>query len=69
MKKVYKIITDRIISLLKKGTVPWHQTWKDPQSGNFFPKNFVTKREYRGFLNIFIDFQTSKVTWRESAER
>jgi len=53
MQKVYKIITDRIISLLKKGTVPWHQTWKNPQEANPFPKNFVTQKEYRG-INVFI---------------
>jgi len=53
MQKVYKIITDRIISLLKKGTIPWHQTWKNPQAANPFPKNFITKKEYRG-INVFI---------------
>jgi len=53
MEKVYKIITDRIISLLKKGTVPWHQTWKDPQEANPFPQNFLSKKRYRG-INVFI---------------
>jgi len=54
---VYEIVTNRIIRQLEKGVVPWHKPWA---SGGV-PKNFVTKKEYRGVnclllhLNDFIE--------------
>ena len=54
MKSVYEIITDRIIAELEKETVPWKKKWK--ASG--FPKNLVSKREYRG-VNTMILSMTS----------
>lgn len=45
--KVYGIVTDKIISLLEKGTIPWEQKWNTQ-----LPQNFVTKIPYRGF-NLF----------------
>ena len=51
MKKInaYQVITDRIIGLLKSGTVPWHKPWK----GGGPVKNLVSKRAYRG-INQFL---------------
>ena len=51
MKKTnaYQVITDRIIGLLKAGTVPWHKPWK----GGGPVKNLVSKRAYRG-INQFL---------------
>jgi len=46
---VYRIITDRIISLLDKGTIPWRKTWKGDQA----PKNLVTNKCYRG-VNVWL---------------
>jgi antirestriction protein ArdC len=46
MKKTdaYQVITDRILSLLEAGTVPWHK----PRNGDVgMPKNLVTGKEYR----------------------
>lgn len=45
---VYEIITQQIIEKLKQGDVPWHRPWTGE-----FPKNLVTKKEYRG-INIFL---------------
>lgn len=45
---VYGVITERIISLLESGTVPWRKPWV---SGG--AKNLVSGREYRG-INSFI---------------
>lgn len=50
MASVYEIITQRIIELLKKGTVPWHKPWKGSSQ---IPKNLVSGREYRG-VNVFV---------------
>lgn len=47
---VYDQITERIIALLEKGTVPWRKPW-NAQSG--FPRNLVSKKPYRG-VNVFL---------------
>lgn len=41
---VYELVTNRIISELENGVVPWRKPWV---SGGL-PKNFVTKKAYRG---------------------
>lgn len=47
---VYQIVTDRIIALLERGTVPWRKCW---QGGSGMPRNLVSKKEYRG-VNVFL---------------
>ena len=47
---VYEQITDRIITMLENGTVPWRKPW-NVQTG--LPRNFVTKKAYRG-INTFL---------------
>lgn len=46
---VYEIITEQIIDRLEKGDIPWHQPW----IGAGYPKNLVSKKDYRG-INIFL---------------
>ncbi len=46
----YERITERIISLLEQGTVPWHKPW---QVKTGLPRNFVTQKPYRG-INVFL---------------
>ena len=46
----YDVITQRIISLLEQGTVPWQKPWK-AKTG--LPRNFITKKPYRG-VNTFL---------------
>lgn len=48
--QVYERITERIITLLQEGTVPWHKAWKT-QTG--LPRNFVSQKPYRG-INVFL---------------
>ena len=48
--QVYNSITNRIISLLEQGTVPWHKPWKVTTS---WPRNYVTRKPYRG-VNVFL---------------
>ena len=50
MTNAYQVITNRIISALEKGTVPWHRPWKGPQE---HPRNLVSERKYRG-INAFV---------------
>lgn len=47
---VYQVITDRVITLLEQGTVPWHKPW---QGGQTMPQNIVSRRPYRG-VNVFL---------------
>jgi antirestriction protein ArdC len=47
---VYQIITDRIISMLEEGKIPWQKPWKSEANA---PKNLVSKKPYRG-LNVFV---------------
>lgn len=60
---VYQIVTDRIIALLEKGTIPWQKPWRD--SG--MPMNLITKRPYRGinfWLLLSLDYaQNLFLTW------
>lgn len=51
-RDIYQEITDRILKLLDKGTVPW----KNPirrGNGNGWPKNLDSKNPYRG-INVFL---------------
>src|ERR1700744_2964180 len=48
--KSYDRITERIVSLLKQGTVPWHKPW---QVATGLPRNLVTQKPYRG-INVFL---------------
>lgn len=50
MYDVYNIITNRIIDLLEKGTVPWQRPWGGPKQ---HPKNLSSGRPYRG-INVFM---------------
>ncbi len=43
-------MTDRIVSLLESGTIPWQRPWK---GGNQVPQNFITRKTYRG-INCFL---------------
>ena len=47
---VYEQITERIITLLAQGTVPWQKPWK-ARTG--LPRNFVSQKPYRG-INVFL---------------
>jgi len=47
---VYEQVTQRIIALLERGTVPWQKPWKIKTG---MPRNLVTKHPYRG-INIVL---------------
>ena len=49
---VYRIITERIVSQLETGTVPWHRPWKSGGAGGA-PRNLESGRAYRG-VNVFM---------------
>lgn len=49
---IYEIVTERIITLLEQGIVPWHKPWTGGSS-KALPMNFTSKRKYRG-INTFL---------------
>jgi antirestriction protein ArdC len=46
---VYGIVTEKIISLLENGIVPWRRPW----TSTGLPHNLVSKKPYRG-VNVFL---------------
>jgi len=51
-QQVYDIVTDRILTLLRQGVVPWKRPWKSAGS-SALPLNLVSGRAYRG-INVFL---------------
>ena len=64
-KDVYALVTDRIIELLKVGTIPWQKPWTDAG----LPRNIISKRPYRGInimlLNALGYEQNLFLTWKQ----
>jgi antirestriction protein ArdC len=54
---VYDQITDRIISMLEKGTVPWQKPWKVSTG---LPRNLVSGKPYRGMNIFWLTFRQAK---------
>ena len=51
---VYEMVTNQIIQKLEMGVVPWvHYLKAGEPKGYQLPKNFVTRRPYRG-INLFL---------------
>jgi antirestriction protein ArdC len=46
---VYEIVTEKIITLLESGVVPWRRPW----TSTGIPRNLVSKRPYKG-VNYFL---------------
>jgi len=46
----YEVITDRMLTLLEQGTVPWHRPWA---SATGMPRNLFSQRAYRG-INVWL---------------
>ena len=46
----YQVITDRVITLLGQGIIPWQKPWS---TGDAMPRNLVSQKPYRG-VNVFL---------------
>ncbi len=49
---IYEMVTERIVSLLESGVVPWRKPWSGSRSVEL-PMNYVSSKEYRG-VNTFL---------------
>jgi antirestriction protein ArdC len=50
-RKAYEQITERVLALLKTGTVPWHKPWSGGAAA--MPRNLMRGRPYRG-INLWL---------------
>lgn len=73
---IYQAVTDRILELLDKGTVPWRHPVSGA-GGDGFPKNLASGKPYRG-INVFLLACTAMtqgygssywLTYRQAKER
>ena len=48
---IYSTITNRIITQLEQGTIPWQKPWRGGRAGA--PKNLDSQKEYRG-INVLL---------------
>jgi len=46
--KVYDYVSEKIVAMLDKGTIPWRKPWT-----GLMPQNYVSHKEYRG-MNLFL---------------
>lgn len=53
MNKVYQIVTDRIVAQMDKGIIPWKQPWAVSGDEWNSPRNWITKKAYRG-INVML---------------
>lgn len=55
----YQLLTDKIISKLEAGEIPWKKPWKSVQFG--YPKNMVSNKVYKGanFFNALFEDRES----------
>ncbi|MGX5188165.1 ArdC family protein [Streptomyces avermitilis] len=49
-KKIYEMVTERIIQMLKAGVIPWRKPWV-----NNAAVNWVTQKPYRGINTMLLD--------------
>lgn len=55
MPSIYEVVTDRIITTLEAGVIPWRQEWKTSGKKTGLPYNLVTGKPYRG-INVWTLF-------------
>ena len=59
---VYQIVTDRIISQLKEGTIPWKKSWLSVREGAF---NRVNKKPYSILNQLLLSHQGEYASYKQ----
>jgi len=57
-RDIYQEVTDRIIEILDRGTVPWHNPIRSTGGGDGWPKNLDSGKRYRGINVFLLSFQS-----------
>lgn len=63
MANVYNYVTDRIISELEKGNIPWCKNWKGQKA-----INYLTRKEYKGINLLLLPFPGEYMTFKQVGE-
>lgn len=61
-KSVYEMVTDRIISQLEQGVIPWEKPWTGIKSGAF---NRVSKKSYSLLNQMILKFGGEYATFKQ----
>lgn len=62
--EVYEKITERIVTALEAGTIPWKKGW----SGNEAPINYVSRKPYRGINRLMCDKPGEWLTFKQAKD-
>lgn len=62
MNKVYQMVTDKIISELEKGVVPWRKPWKTEAS-----INYLSRKPYKGINRLLLSRSGEYLTFKQMA--
>lgn len=61
---VYRYVTDRIISELQKGNIPWRKPWKGRKA-----INYVSRKEYQGINLLLLPYPGEYLTFKQIQEK
>jgi len=65
---VYKIVTDKIITMLEQGEIPWQKSWI-----GVAPTNLISKNPYRGINSLLLGCQDYSnpywLTYKQSMDK
>jgi len=53
-KSIHEQVTDSILALLEKGTLPWRRPWQSSGTGPAVPANGISKRPYHGINRVIL---------------
>lgn len=59
---MYEIVTERIISQMEQGVVPWHKSWTDVRSGAY---NRVSRKSYSLLNQMLLSRKGEYATFRQ----
>ena len=61
-KSVYEMVTDRIISQLKQGVIPWQKPWTGIRSGAY---NRISKKSYSLLNQMLLQYDGEYATFKQ----
>jgi len=53
-KSIHEQVTDSILALLEKGTLPWRRPWQTSGTALAVPANVISKRPYHGINRVIL---------------
>jgi len=60
MSSVYQYVTEKIISELQKGNIPWQKNWKGQKA-----INYITRKEYKGINILLLPYPGEYITFKQ----